>query len=133
MDLRSPRTLTAVVCVATLSVALGGCGNSHQQAKAQTDAASACQQLTNLESLVADKEGPGTAQASLTLNSSQRLVNEAAALDGRWKRLQADVTLIRQDLDNGLANGFTSAVDDEAAICAPAIENGLGSSVPTTG
>ena len=34
-----------VVGVATLAVALSGCGNSPQRAKAQTDAASACQQL----------------------------------------------------------------------------------------
>jgi hypothetical protein len=133
MDLRRLRTLTAVACVATLAVALSGCGNSHQTTKAQNDAASACQQLTNLESSIANKAGPGKSQASLTLSNTQRLVNEAAALDGRWKRLQGDVTVIRVDLDNGVGNGFTSAVNDEAGICAPAIENGLGSSVPTTG
>lgn len=117
----------------TLAIGLSACGNGPQRAKAQSDAASACQQLTNLESSIVGKEGPGRSQAQLTLADSQRLVNEAAALDGRWKHLQADVTVIRQDLENGSNAGFSSAANDAAGICTPAIENGLGSSVPTTG
>ena len=122
-----------VAVVVTLAIALSACGHGPQRAKAESDAASACQQLTNLESSIVDKEGPGKSQAQLTLADSQRLVNEAAALDGRWKRLKADVTAIRQDLENGWTTGFSSAVNDASGICAPAIENGLGSSVPTTG
>jgi hypothetical protein len=133
MDRRRHQTLSVLAGGAALAVALSGCGHGSQRAKAQDDAASACQQLTNLESSIANKEGPGRSQAGLVLSDSQRLVNEAAALDGRWKRLQVDVTLIRQDLDDGSTNGFTSAVEDAEGICAPAIDNGLGSSVPTTG
>ncbi len=117
----------------TLAVALSACGNGPQRAKAESDAASACQQLTNLESSIVGQEGPGRSQAQLTLAHSQRLINEAAALDGRWKRLRGDVTVIRQDLENGSNTGFSSAVNDATGICTPAIENGLGSSVPTTG
>ena len=101
MDRRRHQTLSVLAGGAALAVALSGCGNGPQRTKAQDDAASACQQLTNLESSIANKEGPGRSQAGLVLSNSQRLVNEAAALDGRWKRLQVDVTLIRQDLDNG--------------------------------
>jgi hypothetical protein len=133
VDRRRHRTLSALAGVAVLAVTLSGCGNGAQRTKAQNDAASACQQLTNLESSIANKEGPGKSEAQLVLSDSQRLVNEAAALDGRWRRLQTDVTLIRQDLGNGSTNGFASAVTDAVGICAPAIENGLGTTAPTTG
>jgi hypothetical protein len=133
VDLHPLRTLTVVGVATTLVVTLGACGSGRSHAQAQTDAATACQQMESLESEIAGKEGPGRAQAALVLSHSQRLINEAAALDGRWKRLQVDVTVIHNDLDKGLVVGFSSAVQDSAEICAPAIENGLGTTVPTTG
>jgi hypothetical protein len=121
-----PRPLAAVALVISLASALlGGCG-SGENAAARTDAAGACTKLTNLESTLLQQQ-LNEAVAVQALDKAKAEADMAAKADPRWRRLDADVTAVREDLIRGHTATLQAKATDAAAICSP-----LATSTTTT-
>jgi hypothetical protein len=57
--------------------------------------------------------------ALVTLDQALANARTAAADDPRWKRLDADIGAIKQDLLNGNTATLRAKAEDAAAICSP--------------
>jgi len=115
------KRVAATLAVPLLVGTLAACGSSSNAPAAAADAAAGCQVMTNLESEVVNRDGPGAKAANQVLTRVQTELDSAAAQDHRWKRLLADFTLVHHDLSVGSSTGMSAALNDIAGICSPAL------------
>lgn len=116
---QSARRIGMAAASAILAAALVACGPARDPIEASSDAATACRDLSGLESGIVNHQ-ISTQTALQTINDAKSNADTAAHDDPRWKRLDSDVNAVRTDL---LANRVVRTIKvkaiDAAAICSP--------------